>query len=156
MILFCFVLFHLFIPFIVFALLFSLSLLVVSQIRGPMAGSSPPSPLRFVPCIFIARRFQLFLLSSTCVELCSRTPGARPAIAVERVSQRLSTGLERLEWNETARGRSFHSKLFVSILNFSRQPSNRPEQKITQLTVAAGPRSSTRRQGCRHVGGECS
>ena len=113
MILFCFVLFHLFIPFIVFALLFSLSLLVVSQIRGPMAGSSPPSPLRFVPCIFIARRFQLFLLSSTCVELCSRTPGARPAIAVERVSQRLSTGLERLEWNETARGRSFHSMLFV-------------------------------------------
>ena len=38
----------------------------------------------------------------------------------------------------------------------SRQPGNRPEQKITQLTFAAGPRSSTRRQGCRHVGRECS
>ena len=32
---------------------FSLSLLliVVTQIRGHIAGSSPPSPLRFVPCI---------------------------------------------------------------------------------------------------------
>ena len=38
----------------------------------------------------------------------------------------------------------------------SSQPINRPEQKITQLTFAAGPRSSTRRQGCRHVGSECS
>ena len=36
----------------------------------------------------------------------------------ECVSQLLMTGLERLEWNDTTRGRSFHSKLFVSILNF--------------------------------------
>ena len=51
-----------------------LSLLVVTQIRGHIiAGSLPPYPLRFVPCIFIARRFQLFLPSSTRVELCLLT-----------------------------------------------------------------------------------
>ena len=55
---------------------YSLSLLVVTQIRGHIAGSSPPYPLRFVPCIFIARRFQLFLPSSTRVELGLPTPGA--------------------------------------------------------------------------------
>ena len=49
---------------------FSLSFLVVTQIRGHIAGSSPPSPLRL---IFIARRFQLFLPSSTRVELCLPT-----------------------------------------------------------------------------------
>ena len=43
--------------------------LVATQIRGHIAGSFPPSPPRFVPCIFIARRFQLFLPSSTRVEL---------------------------------------------------------------------------------------
>ena len=47
----------------------SLLLIVVTQIRSHIAGSSPPSPVRFVPCIFIARRFQLFLPSSTRVEL---------------------------------------------------------------------------------------
>ena len=30
----------------------------------------------------------------------------------EGVSYLISTGLERLEWDETTRGRSFHSKLF--------------------------------------------
>ena len=59
------------IPFIIFALLFlSPSYTVVTQIRGHIAGSSPPLPLRFVPCIFIARRSQLFVPSSTRVELC--------------------------------------------------------------------------------------
>ena len=60
------------IPFIAFTLRpsFSLPLLVATQIRGHLAGSSPPSPPRFVPCIFITRIFQLFLPSSTCVELC--------------------------------------------------------------------------------------
>ena len=33
---------------------FSLYLLVVTQIRGHIAGSSPPSPIRSVPCISIA------------------------------------------------------------------------------------------------------
>ena len=50
---------------------FSISLLVVTQIQGHIAGSSPPSPLRLVPCNFIARRYQLFLPSSTCVEYCA-------------------------------------------------------------------------------------
>ena len=36
----------------------------------------PTSPLRFVPCIFIARRFELFLPSSTRVELRLPTLGA--------------------------------------------------------------------------------
>ena len=38
----------------------------------------------------------------------------------------------------------------------SRQPSNRPQKKITQPNFSAGPRSSTRRQGCRHKSSECS
>ena len=42
--------------------LFSLSLLVVTQIRGHiLVGSSPPLPLRLVAFIFIARRLQPFL-----------------------------------------------------------------------------------------------
>ena len=52
---------------------FSLSLLDVTQIRGRIAVSSPPFPLRLVPCIFFARRFQLFLPSSTCVEAVQRS-----------------------------------------------------------------------------------
>ena len=49
----------------------SLSLLVVTQIRGHIAGSSSP-PTHYGSCLafFIARGFQLFLPSSTCVELC--------------------------------------------------------------------------------------
>ena len=42
---------------------------VATQIRGHIAGSSPPSPLRFMPCIFVARRLQPFLPLSTRVEL---------------------------------------------------------------------------------------
>ena len=54
---------------------FSLYLLVVTQIRGHIAGSPPPYPLRFVPCTFIARRLQPFLPSSTpsnCAYPCYR------------------------------------------------------------------------------------
>ena len=54
-----------------------LCLLVVTQIRGHIAGSSPP-PTHYGSCLafFIARRFQLFLLPSTRVELCLPTLGA--------------------------------------------------------------------------------
>ena len=47
---------------------FSLSLLVVKQIRGHIAGPSPPSPPRFVPGIFNARKVQFFprRLASNC------------------------------------------------------------------------------------------
>ena len=49
------------IPFITFALLFSLSLQVVTQIRRvTQQALLPPYPLRSVPCIFIAKRCQLF------------------------------------------------------------------------------------------------
>ena len=47
--------------------------IVVIQIQGHIAGSSP-SRQRFA--FFIARRFQLFLPSSTRVELCLPTLGA--------------------------------------------------------------------------------
>ena len=65
------------IPFVFFALICSLlffypshlflrscalSFLVITQIRGHMVGCFPPLPRRFVPCIFIARRFQFFEL----------------------------------------------------------------------------------------------
>ena len=57
---------------------FDLSLLVVTQIRGHIAGSSLPLPsLRFVPCIFITRIFELFLPSSTRVELLCLTHARR-------------------------------------------------------------------------------
>ena len=46
----------------------SISLLVVPQIWGHIAGSSPPSTPRFVPFVFIVRRVKLFLSPSTRVE----------------------------------------------------------------------------------------
>ena len=57
--------FVLFSSHLIFWPLFALSLLVVTQTRVHIAGSSPPSPLRFVPCIFIVRTPQPFLPSST-------------------------------------------------------------------------------------------
>ena len=78
---FSFLFFFFSIPFIIFALCFFLSLLVEHS-RNSDPGShsrlfSPPtSPLRFVPCFFIATIFQLFLPSSTRVELCLPTLGA--------------------------------------------------------------------------------
>ena len=58
-------------PFITLALIFALPPTSSrnSQIQGHVAGSSPPSPVRFVPSIFTARRLELFLPSSTRVEL---------------------------------------------------------------------------------------
>ena len=58
------------IPFVVFAF-FSLSLLsiFVTQIRGHIAGSSPRSPLLFLPFIFVTGRHEPFFPSSTRVEL---------------------------------------------------------------------------------------
>ena len=54
----------------------SLSLVAVTQIRGHIAGSYPPSPLRIMPLIFIAKILQPFLPSSTRVELRLPTLGA--------------------------------------------------------------------------------
>ena len=74
---------------------------------------------------------------------------------IRGVSSPYSTVLERLQWNETTRGRSFHLELFVSISNF--QANEQPTRtEIAQLTFAAGSRRSTRKQGCRHVGSECT
>ena len=51
---------------------------IVTQIRGGhIAGSSPPSPLRFVPSTLIARRL---LPSSTRIELCPPTLGTQQLI----------------------------------------------------------------------------
>ena len=56
-----------------------LSLLVVTQIRGHITGSSPPLPTAVRDLhtwyFVFARRFQLFLPSSTRVELCLPTLG---------------------------------------------------------------------------------
>ena len=61
------ILFPFFFPFFASHLLsspsFSLSLLVVTQIWDRIAGFSPPSPLRVVPCIFTARRIHSALSS---------------------------------------------------------------------------------------------
>ena len=74
--LFCVVLFlyiHGFpIPLAISPPFFSLSFLVVAQIRGHKAGSSPASPQQFLPCTFIATRLQPFLSSTTRIE--SRPP----------------------------------------------------------------------------------
>ena len=43
------------------------------------------------------------------------------------------SGLERFEWNETTRGRSFHSKLFGSILIFQAEQPTRTENNPTDI-----------------------
>ena len=43
---------------------------------------------------------------------------SKQIVPVRACLKLISAGLERLEWNEPICGRSFHSKLFVSILNF--------------------------------------
>ena len=82
-ILFYFLLFS--IPFAILSSPF-FSLLPPSRNSDPGSHSrlfSHPSPLRFVPCIFIARRIQHFLPSSTRVEVCLPTvQWARPTVAV--------------------------------------------------------------------------
>ena len=57
---------------------FFFSLLVVTHIRGHIEQAllPPRHYARFVPCISIARRFELFLPSSTRIELCLSTLGA--------------------------------------------------------------------------------
>ena len=62
--------------FIIFAFLFSLPLCRNSEPWSLSRPFLPPYPLRFVPCIFIARIFQLSLPSSTRVELCLPSIGA--------------------------------------------------------------------------------
>ena len=52
------------------------SSVVITQIRGHIAGYPPP-PLRYSSCIFIARRVQHFLPSSTRVELGLPTLGGQ-------------------------------------------------------------------------------
>ena len=65
----------------------------------------------------------------------------------------MSTGLELLEWNETTRGHSFHSKLFVSILNFqaTEQPT-RTENNPTDFcggTAQLDPKTGVPSRGQR-------
>ena len=56
---------------------YSLSLLVVTQIRGQIAGYSPPLPTKVRALhFFFTKIFRLFLPSSTRVELCLPTLGA--------------------------------------------------------------------------------
>ena len=77
------------IPFIISAFLFSL---LVVLYRSHSRLFPPPYPLRFVPCIFIARRFQLFprrLASNCCYDLFpdrihERTPQHYQIIRLDR------------------------------------------------------------------------
>ena len=60
---------YIFIPFIMYAHLVSLSFQLVSQIRGYIAGSYTPFPLRYVPSFLLRKHFSLFLprgLASNC------------------------------------------------------------------------------------------
>ena len=63
------------IPLIVFALLFPLPPSRNSDLGSHSRLISPPA-LQFLPCISIAKKNQLFLASSTRVELCLPTLGA--------------------------------------------------------------------------------
>ena len=70
--------------------------IVVTQIWGHVSGSCPPSRLRFVPCIFMARSFYLSLPSSTCcVTLYLPPMGAHPTVGPFLISckytQKLTT-----------------------------------------------------------------
>ena len=84
--------------------------------------------------------------------------GAQQCLISHEMSLRACLNLFRPGWNGWN-----GTRLLVVVLSIptclcpfrvSGQPSNRPEQIITQLTIAAGPHSSTQRQGCRHVGSE--
>ena len=81
--------------------------------------------------------------------------GDTPSRTDEGVLKLISTGLERLELNETTRGRSFHSKQFLSILDFqaSEQPT-RTEHDPTD--ICSGTAQLDPKTGCCHVGRECS
>lgn len=57
--------------FFIFSPLFPL---VITQIRGPILGASPPSPLPYGPCLLVERRFQHCPPSSTRVEFRLLTP----------------------------------------------------------------------------------
>ena len=75
------------IPFTIFALLF-LSLLVVTQIRGHRAGSSPPLPSTVRALHFYWEKISVlktfsFLPSLTRVELCLPTLGALSSLTVD-------------------------------------------------------------------------
>ena len=59
---------------------FSLSLLVVTQIRRHIAGSSFPSHLRFVQCIFIARRFHQNFFARRLASNCAYPRATRSAV----------------------------------------------------------------------------
>ena len=69
------------------------------------------------------------------------------------VSSLISTGLGRLEWNETTRGRSFHSKLFVSILKFqTTEQRTRTENNPTDVfggTAQLDPKTGVSSRGQR-------
>ena len=62
-------------------------------------------------------------------------------------------GLERLEWNETTPGRSFHSKPFVAILNFqATEPPTRTENSPTDFCggiAQLDPKTGVRSRGQR-------
>ena len=126
-----------------------------------------PSPPRYVPSFLsrtgfsipTARRFSSNVATSRSRAFRHNNFFNARRIPCVRVRVSCATSFGRVGtvgMDEGIRGRSFHSKLFVSILNFqaTEQPT-RTENNPTDKN-AAGPRSSTRRQGCRHLGSEFS
>ena len=80
------------------------------------------------------------LLCTSAITRYSRTLAAPVDTLVcqwGRCYKLISTGLERLEWNEDyTRGRSSHSKLFVSILNL--QATEQPTRTANNPTDLCG------------------
>ena len=106
--------FFFFIPFI-FLVLLSRSLPVVAQTRGHIAGPPLASPLRYNNAlIFIARRIQHFLPSSTRVESC--LPSLLGVLSTSAFSSRVDS--RRIVPTLAAR-RSQQLILFFSFLHFS-------------------------------------
>ena len=96
---------------------FSLSLQAVAQIRGHIAGSSPPSRLRFVPFMFVARRLEPFTISSLV-----DWRRIAPIQAINGRSQQLTT--QWLIWevkttiNKTKKSKARHASDRWSILTW--------------------------------------
>ena len=97
--------------------------LVGTQIRGHKEGSSPASPLRFMPCTNIATRSQPFLSSSTRVEL--RLPTLGTLITQRYGATSFAKYTSDLRFFESPRLRSFVSHILcfnVFVLNSAATP----------------------------------
>ena len=87
---------------------FPFSLLVVTQIRGHVAGSSPSFPRRFVPCIYIAYNIS---------DLSSLVGSRRTVPTHARRSQHLILFLKSLPINSESHHGGIHSNSRINTVN---------------------------------------